>query len=160
MTVNGKHRKVEATEKLASNSRLDLKYSPAPQVQAGFRTSSRQSVHKMSLVMAKQLYKSRLILQPRNDPVKKATQRLAKKELVSFAAAVRSRICSGRPNKPREAQGFSQTVDKHIQKFEPYFQLTGVILCFGVACCCLTSYDRPLDYCHSRQTVACASDNG
>ncbi len=142
--VNGKHRKVDATEKVASNSKLDLNYSPSPQVQAGFRTSSHKFVHKMPSVVSKQLCKSRLVLQPRTDPVKKAVkkavQRLAKKELVSFGAAVRSRICSGKPNKPRDAPGFSQTVDKHIQKFQPYFQLTGVIRRFVVACLCLTSY--------------------
>ena len=32
VAVNGKQRKVEASEKLASNSKLDLKYSPATQV--------------------------------------------------------------------------------------------------------------------------------
>ena len=47
VTVNGKHRKVDVTEKLASNSKLNLKYSPAPQVQAGLRTCSYQSVHTM-----------------------------------------------------------------------------------------------------------------
>ena len=74
----------------------------------------------------------------RVDPVKKAVQQLAKKDLLSFAAAVRSRICLGKPNKEQDAQkgvqqgakkdGFAQTVDMHIQKFEPYFHLTGVIL--------------------------------
>ena len=44
----------------------------------------------------------------------------------------------GKPNKEQDEQkgvqqgakkdGFAQTVDKHIQKFEPYFRLTGVIL--------------------------------
>lgn len=79
-------------------------------------------------MMARQLCKSRLILQPWVGPVKKTVQQLAKKELVSFAAAVRSRICLGKPKKQKEAEasGFSKTVDKHIQKFEPYFQLTGV----------------------------------
>ena len=132
LTVNGKHRKVDATGKLASNSELDLKYSPAPQIQAGLRTISHPSVHTY-FVMAKQFQRPRLILQPRIDPVKKAVQRLAKKELVSFAAAVRSRICSGKPNKQRDAPGFSQTVDKHIQKFEPYLQFTGAIHCCAVA---------------------------
>lgn len=32
--VNGKRRKVEATEKLTSNTKLDLKYSPAPHLLA------------------------------------------------------------------------------------------------------------------------------
>lgn len=104
VAVNGKQRKVEASEKLASNSKLDLKYSPATQ--------------------------------PRVDPVKKAVQQLAKKDLLSFAAAVRCRICLGKPNKEQDEQkgvqqgakkdGFAQTVDKHIQKFEPYFCLTGL----------------------------------
>lgn len=69
-----------------------------------------------------------MILQPQIDPMKKAVQRLARKELVSFAAAVRSRICSGKPNKQRDAPGFSQTVDRHIQKFKPYLQLTSGII--------------------------------
>ena len=44
----------------------------------------------------------------------------------------------GKPNKEQDEQkgvqqgakkdGFAQTVDKHIQKFEPYFRFTGVIL--------------------------------
>ena len=65
---------------------------------------------------------------------KKAVQQLATKELLSFAGAVRSRICLGKPNKQKDAPGFAQTVDKHIQKFQPYFQLTGVMCCFLVAC--------------------------
>lgn len=158
VAVNCKHRKVDATEKLTSNSKLCLKYIPAPQVQAGLRTSSHQSVHTTSFVMTKQLKKSQLILQPRIDPVKKAVQQLAKKELASFAAAVRSRICSGKPNKQRGAPGFSQTVDKHIQKFEPYLQLTGVIHCFAVPCSALPFTIVTSCCCRWRPPIACAHD--
>lgn len=89
-------------------------------------------------------------MQPRVDPVKQAVQRLARKDLLSFAAAVRSRICLGTPNKPqaqRDAQkdaknaqkeakkdGFAETVDKHVQKFQPYFERTGVMRRFLEAC--------------------------
>ncbi|KAK9827810.1 hypothetical protein WJX74_003350 [Apatococcus lobatus] len=72
------------------------------------------------------------IHQPWVDPVKKAVQQLAKKELLSFGVAVRSRICLGRPNKQTDTEqaaqqdGFAQKVDKHIQKFQPYLQQIGV----------------------------------
>ena len=36
VTVNGKHRNVEASEKLTSDSKLCFKYSPSPEVQTGF----------------------------------------------------------------------------------------------------------------------------
>ncbi|KAK9866701.1 hypothetical protein WJX84_002970 [Apatococcus fuscideae] len=70
-------------------------------------------------------------LQPKNDPVKKAVQSLAKNELLSFGAAVRSRICLGHPNKPQkegeeQVDGFAQKVDRHFKKFLPYLQQTGV----------------------------------
>lgn len=82
-------------------------------------------------------------MQPRVDPVKQAVQRLARKDLLSFAAAVRSRICLGMPNKSQaqknaqkdaKKDGFAETVDKHVQKFQPYFQRTGVMRRFLVAC--------------------------
>lgn len=87
------------------------------------------------------------MLQPRVDPVKQAVQQLAKKDLLSFAAAVRCRMCLGKPNgqndaskdaqKDAQQDDFAQTVDKHIQKFQPYFQRTGVMCCSLVACLCL-----------------------
>lgn len=36
VTVNGKHRNAEASEKLTSNSKLCYEYSPSPGVQTGF----------------------------------------------------------------------------------------------------------------------------
>lgn len=95
VTVNGKRRKVEPGEKLASNSKVQLKYSPS--------------------------------VQPQSDPFKKAVMRLAKRELLSFAAALRSRICSGKPNQPSaDALGFAKKVDAHSKVFQPYLKLTGV----------------------------------
>lgn len=87
-----------------------------------------------------------LVLRPRVDPVKQAVQRLARKDLLFFAAAVRSRICLGKPNRQKDTlndaqndaqqDGFAQIVEKHIQEFQPYFQRTGVMRCFFVACLC------------------------
>ena len=78
--------------------------------------------------------RNRLVLQPRVDPVRQAVQRLARKELLSFAAAVRRRTYLGKPTK-QDAQndvqkdGFAQTVDKDIQEFQPDIRLTGVMCC-------------------------------
>lgn len=83
-----------------------------------------------------------MVLQPQTDPVTKAVQQLAKKELLSFAAAVRNRICLGKPNKQQGAPGFSQTVDQHIHEFQPYLQLT------GVECGCIVHCLAKLYACH------------
>jgi len=51
---------------------------------------------------------------------------LARRELLQFASAVQTRICRGQPNREsKDAPGFADKVDKHIQTFQPYLQRTG-----------------------------------
>ncbi len=51
---------------------------------------------------------------------------MARRELLQFASAVHSRICRGTPNREsKDAPGFADKVDKHIQSFQPYLQRTG-----------------------------------
>ena len=64
------------------------------------------------------------------DPYQKAVKALAKKELLVCAATIRSRICNGKPNKPKpETQTFASKVDNNVQVFQAYANKTGVVLC-------------------------------
>ena len=53
-------------------------------------------------------------------------QQLANKEMLLFATAVSSRISRGEPsNELLETPTFAEAVDKHINAFQPYLDMTG-----------------------------------
>ena len=63
--------------------------------------------------------------QPETDLVTKAVRQLARKELLILAAGIRERIRRGGWCLPQHPPSFAETVDEHIHKFQPYFELTG-----------------------------------
>ena len=64
----------------------------------------------------------------RGDPVEKAVTMLAKKEVLLFAATVRSRICCGNPNKEhnKESPTFGTIVDNNVDAFQRDVDMTGM----------------------------------
>ena len=76
-------------------------------------------------------------LQARGDPTEKAVKMLAKKEVLLFAATVRSRICRGKPNKEfnKDTQTFAKTVDNNVRAFQPYVDMTGMWCVYVLARC-------------------------
>lgn len=64
-------------------------------------------------------------------PYKKATERMARKELLLFAGILRSRICRGKPNKERQdnhGSTFIQKVEDNKEVFQSSANITGVTL--------------------------------
>ena len=60
--------------------------------------------------------------------MKKATQRMARKELLLFAGIVWSRICVGKPNKEGQhnfGSTFIQKMEDNREVFQLYTELTG-----------------------------------
>ena len=60
--------------------------------------------------------------------MEKAGTMLAKKEVLLFAAAVRSRICRGKPIKEhnKEPPTFGTIVDNSFDAFQRYVDMTGI----------------------------------
>ncbi len=69
--------------------------------------------------------------------MEKAVKMLAKKEVLLFAATVRSRICRGKPNEElnKDTQTFAKTVDNNVSAFQPNVDMTGIWCVYVLARC-------------------------
>jgi hypothetical protein len=80
--------------------------------------------------------------------MEKAVKMLDKKEVLLFAATVRSRICRGKPNEnlDKDTQTFAKIVDNNVSAFQSYVDMTGmwcVYVLAGVQYC--TAFSQPDD---------------